>query len=100
MAASEVEFLHLGIGLDLVRLAFLEDAAVVHHRHGLGHPQRDIHVVFDDDEADMGRQIGQDRDEVAPFGRRQTRGRLVEQDEARRAGERQGDLELALLAVG
>ena len=35
-----------------------------------------------------------------PFGRRQAGGRLVEQDEARRAGERQRDLELALLAIG
>ena len=34
------------------------------------------------------------------LGRRQARGGLVEQDEARRAGERERDLELALLAVG
>ena len=36
----------------------------------------------------------------APLGRREPGGRLVEQDEARRAGERERDLELALLAVG
>ncbi len=34
------------------------------------------------------------------LGRRQAGGRFVEQDEARRAGERQRDLELALLAIG
>ena len=34
-----------------------------------------------------------------PLRRRQARGRLVEQDEARRAGQRQRDLELALLAM-
>ena len=38
-------------------------------------------------------------DELAPLGRREAGGRLVEQDEARRAGERERDLELALLAV-
>ena len=35
MAASEVKLLHLGIGLDLLRQAFLEDAPVVHHRDAL-----------------------------------------------------------------
>ena len=40
------------------------------------------------------------RHEIAPLGRRQARGRLVEQDEARRAGERERDLELPLLAIG
>ena len=44
-------------------------------------------------------QRGEDVDEVAPLVRRQAGGRLVEQDEARRTGERQRDLELALLAV-
>ena len=78
---------------------FLEDAAVVHHRHPLGHAQRHVEIVLDDDVADVGRQRVEDRDEVAPLGRRQAGGRLVEQDEARRAGERQRDLELALLAM-
>ena len=39
------------------------------------------------------------RDQLAPLGRRQAGGRLVEQDQARRAGQRHADLELALLAV-
>ena len=39
------------------------------------------------------------RDEFATLGRRQAGGRLVEQDQARRTGERHADLELALLAV-
>ena len=52
------KLLHLGVGLDLLRLAFLEDAAVVHHRHALDHAQRDVHVVLDDDIADVRRQRG------------------------------------------
>ncbi len=99
MTAAQIQFLHLGIGLDLVRRAFLEDAAVVHHRHALDDAQRDVHVVLDDDVADMGGKRGQDGDEIAALGRRQARRRLVEQNEARRAGERQRDFELALLAV-
>ena len=43
---------------------------------------------------------GQDMDQIATLRRRQARRRLVEQDEARRAGERERDLELALLAIG
>src|SRR4029077_8961433 len=35
MAAPEIEFLHLRIGFDFGRRAFLEDAAVVHHCHAL-----------------------------------------------------------------
>ncbi len=82
-----------------MRRAFLEDAAVVHHRDALDDAQRHVHVVLDDDVADMGGQRGEDRDQIAALGRRQARRRFVEQDEARRAGERQRDFELPLLAV-
>ena len=71
----------------------------MHHRHALRDPERHIEVVLDDDVADVRRQRREDIDEVAPFVRRQAGGRLVEQDEARRAGEGERDLELALLAV-
>ena len=72
----------------------------MHHRHALDDAQRNIHVVLDDDVADMRRQRGQDLDQLEPLGRRQPGRRLVEQDEARRARERERDLELALLAMG
>ncbi len=92
--------LHFGIGLDFVRCAFLEDAAVVHHGHALDHAQRYIHVVFDDDVADMGGERGQDCYEIAPLGRRQACRRFVEQNEPWRAGKSECDFELPLLAVG
>ena len=41
----------------------------------------------------------QQRHQFAPLGRRQAGGRLVEQDQPRRAGQRHADLQLALLAV-
>ena len=77
MAASEIKLLHFRIRLDFPRRAFLEDAAVVHHRHALDDAERDIHVVLDDDVADMARQRGEDRDQVAALIRREARGRLV-----------------------
>ena len=58
-----------------------------------------VHIVLDDDVADVRRQRGEDLDQLAPLGRRQPRRRLVEQYEARRTRERERDLELALLAV-
>jgi hypothetical protein len=100
MSRPEIELLHLGVVLDLLRRAFLEDPAVVHHRHALRDAQRHVHVVLDDDVADVARQPVQDRHQLRPLGRRQPRRRLVEQDEARRPGQRQRDLQLPLLAVG
>jgi hypothetical protein len=35
MTGSEIKLLHFRIGFDFVRQAFLEDAAVVHHRDAL-----------------------------------------------------------------
>src|SRR6185295_15354113 len=98
-AASEVKFLHLVVGLDLRGRAFLENAAVVQHCHALDDAQGHIHIVLDDDEADVLRHRGKDLDQLRPLRGRQAGGRLVEQDETRCAGQRQGDFELALLAV-
>ena len=67
--------------------------------HTRRHSQRHVEIVLDDDVADMVRQRVEDRDQIAPLGRRQSGRRLVEQDEARRAGQRQRHFELPLLAV-
>ena len=79
--------------------AGLQHAAVVHHGDRLDHAQRDVEVVLDQHEAHVRRQRAQQRHQLAPLGRRQAGGRLVEQDQPRRAGQRHADLELALLAV-
>src|ERR1700677_2557735 len=85
MPASQVEFLNFGIGLDLLRRAFLEDSAIVHHRYALDHAQRHVHVMLDDDVADMRGERGEDVDELSSFRGRKPGRRLVEQDEARGA---------------
>ena len=46
------------------------------------------------------RQAPEQRHQLGALAGRQAGGGLVEQDQARRAGERHADLELALLAVG
>jgi hypothetical protein len=96
MPRSEIDRLNLFVVLDLVWRAFLEYAAVVHHRHIRGHLERDVEIVLDDDVSDMRGKRVEDGDKVAPLGRRKTRRWFVEQDEPRRAGEREGDLKLPL----
>src|SRR3984957_8647544 len=99
MPRSEVNGLNLLVALDLFRRAFGEDAPDVHHRYIGRNAQGDVEIVLDDDVADIGWQRVEYGDEGASLRRRQTRGRFVEQDESRRAGQRQRDLELPLLAV-
>ncbi len=44
--------MHRLVGADLVRRAFDDHAAVVHHRHATGDAERDVHVVLDQDQRD------------------------------------------------
>ena len=71
----------------------------MHDGDALDRLQRDLEVVLDQHEAHVPRERGQQQHELAALGGREARGGLVEEDEARGAGERHADLELALLAV-
>src|ERR1700722_19202774 len=53
-AASEIEFLNLGIGLDLLGRTLFEDPPVVHHRHALDHREYSARPLLS---------IGEPRDE-------------------------------------
>src|SRR6476661_8265303 len=48
--AAEIEVVHRLVGTDLVGRALDDHPAVVHHRHALGDPERDVHVVLDQDQ--------------------------------------------------
>jgi hypothetical protein len=69
MPASKVKLLNLGIVLDFLGSPFLEDPAIVHHRDTFDDAQSDIHIVLDDDVADVTRQRGQDMDQISSLGR-------------------------------
>ena len=99
MPDPQINRLHLGVVLDLLRRAFGKDAAVVHHGHKGRNPQRDVEIVLDDDVTDIGGQRVQNGDEIAALRRRQARRRLVEKDKPRRARERERDLKLPLLTM-
>ena len=68
MPRPEIDGLHRGIVLDLLRRAFFENPSIVHHRHIGRDAQSDVEIMLDDDIADMGGQSVEDFDEVAPFG--------------------------------
>src|SRR5919109_81805 len=59
VASAEVEVVDEDIRPDLGGSAFDDYPAVVHHGHALGDGQRDVHVVLDEDERHLARQLEQ-----------------------------------------
>src|SRR5262245_24057098 len=96
---SQIDLLHECVGLDLVGQAVGDDLAVVQDRDALREREGHVHVVLDHQEGDGRIELLQERRHRVRLGGREPGGRLVEQEELRLAGQRQGDLELALLAV-
>src|SRR3981081_3444979 len=95
MLAAHIDRLDLGIVLDFVRRAVLQQAAVVQDRDALDDAQRDVDIVLDQHIAHMGRERRQQCHQLPTLRRGESGGRLVEQDEPRRAGPRHAALELA-----
>src|SRR6516162_9899187 len=87
MFRPEIDGLDFFVVLDVLRSALFEDAGVVHNRHVGGDAQGDVEIVLDDDVADMGRQRVENGDEIASLRGRKSGGRLVEENEPRRAGQ-------------
>ncbi len=63
-------------------------------------PKDQIHIVLDDQQRDVGRQALDDLDDRAAFARRHPGRRLVEQQDFGRQGQRDGNLDQPLAAVG
>ena len=99
MSLPHVDSLHLRVVLDLVGRTVREDTSVVEHGDAIDDAKGNVEIVLDQDEADVGRQVAEQRHQLGALAGRQAGGRLVEEDEARRAGQRHADLKLALLAV-
>ena len=75
------------------------DAAVDQHGDAVGQREDGVHVVLDQQHAAAALQALQERDQALALLDAHAGHRLVEQQQARLAGQRHGDLELALLAV-
>ena len=99
---AQVGLDHPGVSADLVRGALGDLLAVVEHRDPVADAHDHPHVVLDEQDrdaqlpADAGDEVGH----LAGLDRVHAGRRLVEQQEARLAGERAGDLQAALVAVG
>ena len=70
-----------------------------HHRHPVGDREHEVHVVLDQQHGVLARQALQQRDHALRFLGAHAGQRLVQQQHLGLAGQRHGDLELALLAV-
>ena len=100
MRLSEIDFLHPFVLLDRVGRALRQDAALVHAGDTIDKAEREIHVVFDQNEREITWQCTNDVANHGAFGRRQSRCRLVEQQQPRISNQRQRQLKLSLLTVG
>ena len=100
MHATEIGFLHRGVGLDFLRRAGDQHAALLQHGHALDQLEQRIHVVVDDDHGAAARDRLEQLDGLDPFARAHAGERLVEQQQTRGSRERESDLQSALLAIG
>src|SRR5687768_4587215 len=98
---SQVNLLHLAPRAHLGGRAFGEHAALVHHGDARGHGEHHRHVVLGEHarHAELERHAAHQPDGLEALLRRHARGRLVEQQQARLAGERDGELQALLVAV-
>jgi hypothetical protein len=83
-----------------LRTAAGEDAPVDHHRDAVGEREHRGHVVLHQDHGETALEPRQQRHQPVGFLAAGAGHRLVEQDQLRRHGERDGEFERALLAVG
>src|SRR5690349_25071218 len=97
---AEVDLLHGLVLADGRGRAFGEDLAVVEAGDVIDEPERELHVVLDQDERQLARQRADQLGHGRALGGREAGGGLVEEQQARAPGERERELELALLAVG
>jgi hypothetical protein len=87
------------VGADLFRRALGEYRALVQHGDAVGDRHHDLHLVLDHDHrAPRGDALDQG-DGSLRLLRAHARGGLVEEQELGRAGQRDGDLEMALQAM-
>ena len=97
---AEIYLAHPLVAGDLVRRAFYQHRTADKHRNLFGELEDQVHVVLDEDDRDVSRKRGDDREQLGTFRGRNTRGGLVEQQHFRPGRERQRDFQQTLLAIG
>ena len=89
----------LRIARHLVRRALDQQRAVDQHRNAVGEREHQIHVVLDQEHGDVARQGRHRGEDIVALAFGNAGGGLVQQQHARFGGNRDRDLEQALLAV-
>src|SRR6185437_277739 len=97
--SSQINFLHLGAGMDLLRRAGFENFAEMQHRNLRSDVEHNVHVVLDQKNCQLRIELHQELRHLRRFSGGKAGGGFVEQQNFRIAGEAEHDLELALFAV-
>ena len=88
------------VGSDLLTGALAGDLAIVQQYHPVGDPEDQVHIVGDHQHGDLRAQRPDARGDVGALGGRQPATGLVQQQQFGVAGQAEGDLQFALLAIG
>src|SRR5690606_38577332 len=96
---AEIRLLDRRVRADLLRRAAGEDLSVDEHRDPVGEPEHDAHVVLDHHERSPFGDAADQLDGPVALRAAHPGGRLVEQDHLCAAGDRDADLERALLGI-
>src|SRR5674476_975365 len=75
-------------------------ASDVYKRQALSKAEHQRHVMLDEQNADLARQLGQHRKQLIALALGYASGGIIKQQHRRSTGERQCDFEQALLAIG
>ncbi len=97
---TEVDLAHALVARDLVGRALHQDAPAHHHDDAAGEAEHHVHVVLDEKDGQLARQVRDRVEQRRALVLRHAGGGLVEQQHARARGEGERDFEQALLAVG
>src|SRR6185437_11656562 len=98
---AEIDPAHLGVVAYVLGLAVRDDAALVQDGDLLRDLEHHFHVVLGEKQGQfaLAGDLFEEADRLVRLGRRHARGRLVEQQHLRVAGEREAELELLLVAI-
>ena len=88
-AGADIDLLHLGAGARVLDRAVEQHPAFVHDRDVVGELEHPVDVVLDQQHRQVGRDALDDGADALALGRGEPGERLVEQQHARRGGERQ-----------
>ena len=100
MGTPEIDFLNARIAADCVRISFDQHPAFMQTGDVVGEPERQIHVMLDQDDGERTRECADHVGDDVALCRREAGGRFIEQyllglhDDLKRL------LELALLSIG